>query len=243
MEEQLHSIKISGAGSIEGGKYDEIKASGAASIRGDIECNVLKVSGAVSIKGNVKVGIARVSGASDIIGDVEADEFKCSGAVDIKGNFNGKVLKVSGGSSIKGNVRGGEVRFTGGTSISENCEVEKFYSMGGFKIGGLLNADEIEIIVNGKCIVEEIGGENIVISRESHGGNVIGKMIKFMFNQEGYLYSNLIEGDNIKIEGSKVKVVRGNDITVGSDCKIELIEYREKLEIAPGAEIGEQRKI
>lgn len=244
MEEKLQSIKISGAGSIAGGKYDEVKASGAASIKGDVECNVLKASGAVSVKGNVKVGIFQTSGAADVAGNVEAEEIKCSGAMDLKGDVIAKVLKSSGGTDIKGNLTGGDIKLLGGTRISENCEVEKFYSMGGFTIGGLLNAEDIEIVVNGKCTAQEIGGSNIRISRDIKGsGNVLGKIIRSMFNAEEYLYAELIEGDDINLEASRVKVVRGNNVTVGPNCKIELIEYRENLEVLEGAEVLEKRKI
>lgn len=244
MEENLQSIKISGAGSIAGGKYDEIKASGAASIRGDVECNLLKASGAVSIKGNLKAGILHTSGATSITGNVKAGEIKCSGSLDLNGDAEVQLLKASGGSSIKGNLSGGEVKLLGGIRVTENCEVEKFYSMGGFSIGGLLNADNIEIVVNGKCSAKEMGGSNIKISRDIiSSGNVLGKIIRSMFNAEDYLYSDLIEGDDIYIEASRVKTIRGNNITVGPDCKVELIEYRENLKVLDGAEVLEKRKI
>lgn len=244
MEEKLQSIKISGAGSMAGGKYDEIKASGAASIKGDVECNVLKASGAVSVKGNLKVGIFHTSGAADVTGNVDAEEIKCSGAMDLKGDVIVKVLKSSGGTDIKGNLNGGDIKLLGGTHISENCEVEKFYSMGGFTIGGLLNAEDIEIVVNGKCTAQEIGGSNISISRDGKGsGNVLGKIIRSMFNAEEYLNAELIEGDDINLEASRVKVVRGNNVTVGPNCRIELVEYRENLEVLEGAEVLEKRKI
>ena len=46
MEENFQDLKISGAGSANGGKYREVKISGAGSLKGDVECASFETSGA-----------------------------------------------------------------------------------------------------------------------------------------------------------------------------------------------------
>lgn len=41
----------------------------------------------------------------------------------------------------------------------------------------------------------------------------------------------LIEGDNIEIENTRAKVVRGKNIIVGKNCTIERIEYSGEFKV------------
>ena len=41
----MESVKIAGAGTIQGGEYDEVKISGSGRIVGDVTCNEFKGAG------------------------------------------------------------------------------------------------------------------------------------------------------------------------------------------------------
>jgi hypothetical protein len=58
-----------------------------------------------------------------------------------------------------------------------------------------------------------------------------------------YLTADLIEGDNVTLDVTKAKVVRGKKVIIGKDCEIDLVEYRDEIKISEGAKIKEQRKI
>jgi cytoskeletal protein CcmA (bactofilin family) len=241
MEENLQDVKISGAGKIGGGKFREVKISGSGTITGNLECDGFNTSGASTVNGDVKTKNLDVSGSTQIKGNVEAENIKISGGSNITGDVVTKAIKISGASKIRGNLHAEEIEISGSVEIKEDCEAERFKVRGGFEIGGLLNAGDIEISIYGRCRVREIGGEKIDIRRGS--GNIFAKMIKFIFVQGERLTTSVIEGDDIYLEATTAKVVRGNNVTIGSDCNIELVEYKSKIFIATSSTVTDQKNI
>ena len=64
-----------------------------------------------------------------------------------------------------------------------------------------------------------------------------------MFNSKGELTTELIEGDEIYLENTNAKIVRGNNITIGEGCNIGLIEYSGEINISSESIVKEQKKI
>jgi cytoskeletal protein CcmA (bactofilin family) len=211
MEEKLVDMKISGSGKISGGKYNEVKISGSAKVEGDIECYTYKCSGSSSANGNVKAETVGISGSTKITGDVNARKVKISGSSDIGGGLHTEDIQISGSVSIDG-----------------DCEAENFNARGGFKIGGLLNAGNIDIEMYGSCRVKDIGGENIKVRLGK--GHFFVKMLNLFMNSNG-LEANTIEGDDVFLENTTAKIVRGNNVTIGDNCNIETVEYRNEINI------------
>ena len=224
------NLKISGAGSSTGGSYDEVKISGAGSVDGDIDCRILGISGAADIKGNVKAEDVHISGAGEIKGNLECDSVEISGSGKVNGDVQSKRVKVSGGSEIKGNLKADQIEISGGIRVKEDCEAENFKASGCFDIGGMLNAGSIDVRIWGYCTVAEIGGETITI-KEGEGTLGIGRLLNSMFNSRRGMRCSIIEGDNIYLEETRAKIVRGNNVTIGRNCEIELVEYKNEINI------------
>lgn len=241
---ECNDFKISGMGNVRGNvKAENLKISGTGNIKGNLSSeNEIGISGVADIDGDVKTKKIKCSGASKIKGSVQCEEFIVSGTTSVEGDVNSKNLKVSGSTNIHGNVHGEEVEIKGALDIGGDCECESFKSNGGFKIGGLLNAGDIDIRIFYKCSVNEIGGERISI-RKSEGFAEIGRFIKNIFNIKEYLITQSIEGDDIYLENTVAKVVRGNNITIGPECEIDLIEYRNELKVEAGSRVNKQEKI
>jgi cytoskeletal protein CcmA (bactofilin family) len=254
------NLIMSGAGVTSGGVYDEVRLSGACHVSGDVECNELVASGASKVKGNVKAKTVVTSGASKIAGSVEADRIEASGASEIEGDVTvkdmlssgsmkiGGVLRigkmsVSGATNIEKSVFAEEVKISGSVKIGGDCETETFKARGGFKIGGLLNGGSVDIKVSGECKVKEIGGEKIEVRSDSDGIIGLKRIIKAIFLLEEGLSAEIIEGDEIYLESTKAKVVRGNSVTIGQGCDIDVVEFSGELKIAQGAKVREQKKI
>jgi len=259
MDMVRNELKISGSGSASGGIYSDVKISGSGTINGDLDCLYFTTSGSSRVAGNIKSKDFKVSGSSKIEGDVAFDNMQISGGSNISGNLNGGDIKVSGSTKIGGNVninaikisgsiniegalKGETVDISGFISIKEDCEAESFISKGGFQIGGLLNAGNVDISIGGNCKVKEIGGEKITVKLHP-ARSLINSIINIFFTSFGKLTSEVIEGDNIYLEGTQAKIVRGNNITIGQDCEIELVEYRGELKIEGNPVIREQKKI
>lgn len=238
MEENLRDLSVSGAGSVGGGKYNDVKISGAGDVNGDIECNYFKSSGASDVKGNVKAKIVEVSGASDIKGNVEAEEITVSGASHIKGDVTTKKINVSGASDIKGNLHAEEVEVKGAVDIKGDCEAENFYARGCFDIGGLLNAGNINVEIFRRCRVREIGGEKIEVRKGS--GSFFGRVLE-IFSSGDRLTTSIIEGDEIYLENTNATIVRGGNVTIGPNCNIETVEYRNSINVDNSSKVNSKK--
>lgn len=242
MEQNLQDIKISGSGTASGGKYNDIKISGSGHINGDVECNNFKTSGSSKMEGNIKSKLISVSGSVHITGNTESEEIKVSGSIKIDGDAKSAKVNISGGADFDGNLHAEEIDVSGGIKIKNDCEAELFKARGGFSIGGLLNAENVDIRHDGRCTVKEIGGEHIEI-KLGNGFNLFSKVVKYLFSDVGMLETASIEGDDIYLEGTEAKVVRGNKITIGRDCRIGRVEYKDSLNLQDNAVVKEQVKL
>lgn len=243
MENNLSDVKISGVGTISGGRYNEVRSSGSSKIDGDIECNSFKCSGSSTANGNIKAKIVEISGATKILKNVDTEDITVSGSTNIlgsvttgnarfsgsahvQGDVNAKKIKISGSGHIDGSLHTDIIKISGTAAINGDCEAETFDGAGSFNIGGLLNAGDINIDIYGKCSVRDIGGENIKIQLGKY--HPLFNIASMFLGYKG-LVTNVIEGDNIYLESTTAKIVRGNNITIGPDCTIDTIEYRNKV--------------
>ncbi len=239
--ESRHELKISGAGSASGGMYSDVVISGAGSISGDVDCVSLKVSGAADVNGNVIAQTAKISGATTIKGSLEAQDAKISGHTDIQGNMTVKDLKITGSTDVKGNVSADEIEVKGMIKVKGDCEAEAFTAKGTFTVGGLLNAGTIDVRLYGNSSAREIGGEKISISAGT--GFSFNKIIKSIFLSSDRLTADSIEGDDIFLEYTKAKVVRGNNVNIGQHCDIDLVEYRDNFQQSAESKVKEHRQV
>lgn len=256
----LGDIRISGSGSAGGGKFNVISISGSGEVNGDVECNDLNTSGSSRINGNVKAVSVSTSGSSKVFGRLDADTIKTSGSCKIEGNatvkelkssgstkitgdLTGKTAHVSGSAKIEGNVNLEEFKISGGINVGKDCEAERFKASGSFTIGGLLNGDVIDIKLHGRCSVREIGGEKISVKngRESVFG--LSKLLEFFKPFERILEVETIEGDEVFVESTKAKVIRGNNIIIGEGSIVDVVEYTGELEVKAGAKVIERKKV
>jgi len=236
-------IKISGSGTAGGGKYNEVSISGSGKINGNLECVDFKTSGSSKVIGDLKAGTIKISGSARIEGNVEVEEMKVSGSAHVTGQIKCQSIKINGSTHIGGNLYAEEVTIAGSAHIEKNCEAECFKASGSFKILGLLNAGEINIRIGGNCNVQEIGGEYIEIRVSPLDNSLFRKVIDKMFNTKGELTTSLIEGDEIYLQNTNAKIVRGNHITIGEGCNIGLVEYSGEIVISSDAVVNEQKKI
>ena len=236
-------IKISGSGTSGGGRYNEVTISGSGKINGDLECVDFKTSGSSKVIGNLKAETVKVSGSARIEGNIEAVEMKVSGSSHVTGQVKSQILKISGSTHIEGSLYGEEVTIMGSAHIEKDCEVEVFKASGNFKIQGLLNAGQVTINLGGKSSVKEIGGEHIEVKVSIIDNFFFKKAIDKMFNSRGELTTEIIEGDEIYLENTNAKIVRGNKVTIGEGCNIGIIEYSGEINVSNESIVKEQKKI
>lgn len=236
-------LRISGSGSSGGGIFDEVKISGSGRIEGDVECILFKTSGSSDVRGNVKSEFFKTSGSSNVKGNLESEEIKVSGSCHVQGNVKTESISISGSTHIKGNINAQDIEVSGSVKVEDDCEAERFRARGGFEIGGLLNADTIDIGLGGRCSVKEIGGGKIEVREGIMDPLGLGRLVKHIFNMSDKLTVDCIEGDDIYLESTVAKVVRGNNIVIGRNCDIQTVEYKESLNIDDNAKVIDQIKL
>jgi cytoskeletal protein CcmA (bactofilin family) len=233
-----HDLKIAGMGNAAGGFYEKVRIDGSGRVEGDVDCHELKISGSGSIHGNLKTGVFSVSGSASFKGGVQAQRGKTSGSADFGANASIKEFRVDGSASVEGSVSGDDISVRGTMTVQGDLQAEAFAVQGGFLIGGLLNAGRIDVRMYGDCQAREIGGEQISIRRKV---GYFHKLFKGLFSIT--LETDMIEGDEIYLENTRAKAVRGNSVRIGPDCEIELVEYKTHFEQSPSAKIREARQI
>lgn len=225
MKKATNDLIINGHGSVTGGKYNSVSINGRGRIDGDLECISLEINGQCTLNGNVKADSVKVNGNNSIEGNLEAEKIKINGTTDIKGNLSANKAETYGSISIDG-----------------DCNAEFLKIKGSFRIDGLLNADELELSLYGPSLANEIGGSEITVKR-SDKISFLGIKNRIMPEGKNKLTADLIEGDDVYLENTTAKVVRGNNVTIGSGCKIELVEYKNDFKMHEGAEVSTDKEI
>ena len=241
-------MKINGKGTVSAGEYEKViitgsgdidgfvrcasfSAAGAAKGEGGIDCSgKLRVSGSCSFKGDVKAAEMALSGAFTGEKDITGGDVNCSGSIKCLGSLKGKYIGVSGKAEIAGDVEGEAVKVTG----KLNC-------------GGLLNAEEVSIGFASGMEIGSIGGSRIHIYRDSILKTAkITRLPLFasLVSPLGIVRVNTaIEGDEIALENVHTPRVSGRIVAIGEGCRIDLVQYTERVEVSPGASVGRVEKM
>ncbi|WP_449539049.1 cytoplasmic protein [Ferdinandcohnia sp. Marseille-Q9671] len=233
------NLLINGMGSSGGGSFNKVSINGKGTVHGDVECNEFTLNGTVTVNGNLKGIDGRISGSGNIDGSIDFESFTIDGTGGIRENAKVNTLRIAGKGTFGGSVKGDEIKIRGKATIKEDCEAERFKGEGSFTIGGLLNADSIDISIAGECSAREIGGHTVKVKKGIFG--LLNNLIKSIYPIS--LRAEIIEGDDIELEYTNAKVVRGNNVLIGPNCEIEVVEYKGKYNQDPSAKVKESRKI
>lgn len=239
-------VKCSDGSTINGNiEAQEVYINDGSHTIGNISSKTIKIKDGSSVSGNIKIITAKINDGSKVYGDITAEDVIIKDGANINGNVTSKTIHLHDGSSVTGNVKGEEVKINDSVKIGKDCECEKFTGSDSFQIGGLLNAEEINITLNGNCSVKEIGGNNISvrIPKNFNSMSIFGIGIIRADIGIGYLTADTIEGDTIYLENTNAKVVRGSNIIIGDNCSIGKVEYKENFNVAKKAIVNEQLKI
>ncbi|MCL2866006.1 MAG: polymer-forming cytoskeletal protein [Lachnospiraceae bacterium] len=232
MAERKGNLQIDGLSSSGGGDFEKVVLNGKGTITGDVSADVIDVNGGGTFQGKTVGKEISVAGTVGFKDDVTAEKFKVSGTARVDGTVTTETLKISGHTNISGNVKGDMVNIDGKVTIGGDCEVESFDCQGNIKIGGQLNAEKIKIEVLLKCEISEIVGSEIEVKRGK--GNVM-KVVDNIFPT--VLIADSIEGDKIDLDFVNAKVVRGEDVKIGPNCEIDMVEYRGTYTQDPSAKV------
>lgn len=237
-ENGLNDMKIAGEGSVGGGTYGNVVINGAGRVTGDVSCQEFRINGAGAAEGNVLARLIDVNGSGTFSGKVETKELAVKGDASVKLGLGVGDLKVKGRLSA-GAVAANTADVRGEIRVHADMEAESLTGEGAFKVDGMLNAGKLDFALHGLSNAREIGGDTVSITL---GRGFVGASLLGLFT-ERRLAAETIEADEITLENTTAKVVRGVNVRIGTGCDIELVEYSGMIDRAADARIGEARQV
>lgn len=240
------NMHISGSGKIPAGEYEKISISGSGHLYGLVKCNSFFTSGSSkgeSIECSEKF---KISGSSHFSENVSSANIGVSGSFSCGGNIICTEKAAFSGSAKCGSIKCDVLKVSGSFKSDKDVEAEKVKINGVINCEGLLNAENIEIKFDRGMNIGSIGGSQIHIFRE--GKRIFFEKLPLISLFMKKVYGNIkvessIEGDNIEIEAVTCPRVTGRVVAVGKGCKIDLVQYSDKIEIDPRANVEKIEKI
>lgn len=224
MTEEKKNLTISGSGSAPGGCYEDVKINGSGKIQGDIICKSIDINGSGRLSGDAKASSIVISGSGVIERNAIAESLMVNGSCRIDGNVSGERIQVNGRGKFNRDVHGEQVRVSGILTVGGELEAEDVVAEGPLTVGGLCSAEHIEITLSGiTSRIKEIGCSTLSVRRR-FPSNFIGQIFTGLTRKK--LIVESIEGDEIFLEDTEAKVVRGNRVTIGAGCSIGKVTYK-----------------
>lgn len=171
-----------------------------------------------------------VRGEGTVNGDLACDQLKVMGSMRIAGNTELSTASVMGTLSIDGGVRGETFSVLGECTVRGDCSVDVLRVKGACEIAGMVNADRVDIDFYGSSEIHEIGCETASIKPRK----------QWFKNRHCVCVIDTIEGDDLHLEQVQARVIRGNRVEIGPNCKVERVEYGASLSVHPSAHVAER---
>ncbi|WP_100487936.1 hypothetical protein [Sporolactobacillus pectinivorans] len=235
-EEKTKNLTIMGESSTRGGKFDKVRVMGECEVHGNLETESCKVMGECAVDGNMSCGYFRNMGEVTVSGQLAADEMRLLGQTTVKEQCSVRKSGIFGELICEKSMSGEEAHVHGMLHVRGNVSLERLDMKGGIFVDGLLNCGTIEILMkfDADNYVHEIGTESISVKKK-HSIFNHGSLINFQVDT--------IEGDDIDLEYTTARVVRGARVSIGTGCKIDRVEYSEQYTLQKHAEVGRAVKV
>jgi cytoskeletal protein CcmA (bactofilin family) len=258
---KAQEFKTAGSSRVIGDVNAELmKTAGSCAVDGHVRAKLFKNAGSQQVNGILRAEEISSGGTLKITGDVEANKFLSRGQFEIGGLLTADEVKIElgqgrvqeiGGERIEVRLRGpfwswrkagrwGEVDLNlemgppGPPPPPEPPRKRKGFSYERDQEGAHIKINVGELLEDVFQELERVGVEL----------GKTGERLGYAFTRQssGWLEADSIEGDEIFLENTKARMVRGKKITIGAGCEIETVEYSDSLEVSPEARVQHQSK-
>lgn len=214
-------LVMKGIGGSAGGAFRHVGIEGIGRLSGHVACDTFSLQGVGSVDGEVRC----------------AEHCELKGKMKVKGGLSAPLLVLEGQARMDGKLRGSRMRLEGMVTVTGDCEAEHFYMDGGLTVEGLLSAENMEILMQARAQVKEMGGNRIRVGlgRRRNWSRLFGWILPAL---EPHLYAEVIEGDDVELSETTAEMVRGNRVVIGPGCRIRHVEYGTELVVDPSAQVG-----
>ncbi|MFQ5553133.1 MAG: hypothetical protein ACE5EW_05385 [Thermoplasmata archaeon] len=206
---------------------EEFRCSGAGKVTSDLIAETVRIAGACKIEGRCECETFKVSGSAKVNKELKAETFHSSGSTKIQGDLRAEEVTASGMTDVGGSIEAQDVRVGGMLRVNGWVRADSFKSRGRFRIGEGLEADTIGVLLDDTAEVPVIKGKEIRVKRS---------------RRRGGLRAKTIQGNHVSVSGTRAKLVRGRDVRIGPQSRIDVVEA-EKVEVHETARVGERRPL
>lgn len=247
------SIKVFGSATFNGKvESDEIQIYGSADFNEPVTCSRLRLYGAAAFEKSVTFEELTIRGSGEFNENVTVNHIKNSGALEVNGFLIAREVKSYGVMQGEGKFKVENLLSAGVLETKGEIEGEKIIIKGAIHNANLINGEDVLIELNDQCKCHSIGASKLVVTRAKRKKRKSLFMMsknseKSLINEEQMvevlnkvLIAEEIEGDDLELNSTKAKVVRGETIKIGALSKIGMVEYSMSLEIDESAEILQQ---
>ncbi len=237
----MRHLTVNGSALTSGGTFHKVTIRGDATINGDLSCDRCKVFGNADVSGNIEAKSFHIFGQANVRRNIQGGTIKLLGEMNLRGNAMVYDFHLRGAAHVDGDVTGGTIHGYGEMKVFRDCEADVFSVKGAVEIGGTLNAEQVELYLHfADSRIAEIGGKTIQVKRSK--ALSILHFLKRFAPDSAKLKAETIEGDDIYLEHTNAKIVRGDRIIIGPGCNIDLVEYHTSFQQDEKATVKAKRR-
>jgi cytoskeletal protein CcmA (bactofilin family) len=229
------NVRVDGAGYVGGSSFGDVTINGSGTIASGVRAGRVVINGSGSTEGELTAETIVVNGSAKLHGPIHVGDLTASGTTSIGNDLDVGRLHVKGAVDVGGDISAVDIDLKGALSCGGDCQAETLTGDGAFEISGLLNEGRIDVRIYGRCRARDIGGERISVKASK-------KAVWLRPFTDMRLTVDSIEADDVILEYTTAKVVRGHNVRLGTGCQVDLVEYTGTLVKTDDVTLGEAKK-
>jgi cytoskeletal protein CcmA (bactofilin family) len=202
--------------------------SGISHVQDDLHVGVCSVSGSFKVEGSLFADRVDSSGRTRVEGDMRSDMVNNSGWMSVGGWLRSDRIATSGRLATGGDLRSGSIESSGSLNVGGRIRCDSLVSSGKVK-ADVLDAKRVEMELWGGSDVRELRGDSIEIKRGE--SRMMPKLV-----------SESISGKRIYLECVRCEKVAGDDVTIGPNCVVDTVKFRDHLKIHKSSKVSKKVK-
>ena len=244
MAETRGDMKYSGVMRMPGGSYGRASLEGVITIEGDLDCNELKTEGVFTGTGKIQAGFAKFNGVAGVDRQLSGERLDVNGELKVGEGMAVKDVTAEGKMYVRGDVTAEKFDVEGEFKTDGMCNAEELRCKGAIRVGKTLNAGEVNVSMYGPCNARDIECGNITVRKggSSPMGLLANIFLPLVYGKAHFTVET-IEGDEINVEHTTAKTIRGGKVFIGEGCVVDVVEYRDSFESASSAIIKKSVKV
>ncbi|WP_133430518.1 hypothetical protein [Macrococcus hajekii] len=220
----------------QGGIFELINVEEPTTFTSSVEANELNVRESATIEGRLNAPYITNSGVLSIHSTLETQELvnDKKGRLFVEENVIGSKVSNEGLIELKKDLKAEHIESSGEIISSGRIEGQTLSFEGSFKVKDI-RAERLDFILTDDCEASSITANDIKVD---------AKRQALIFKDNDHLLKvDHIDGGTIYLENVIAELVRGDEVTIGPNCTIKILEYTKDYKLDNRSDVLELGKI